>query len=76
MELGTPVSNNYYLDAPRGEIYGLDHTAKRFGSAEVAMHLRPDSGIPGLLLTGALLTASFKTTLSEKICPLGIFSDV
>jgi all-trans-retinol 13,14-reductase len=51
-EVGSPVSNSYYIGSPRGEIYGLDHSVQRFGSPEVNMHLRPDTDIPGLLLTG------------------------
>lgn len=51
-EVGSPVTNKYYIGSARGEIYGLDHTAKRFGSPEVMMHLRPDTGIDNLLLTG------------------------
>lgn len=51
-EVATPLSNKYYIASPKGEIYGLDHTAKRFGSPETVMHLRAETGIPGLLLTG------------------------
>ncbi len=51
-DVGTPASNNHYLASPKGEIYGLDHTARRFGSPEIVSTLRPDTDIPGLLLTG------------------------
>jgi len=51
-EVGSPVTNKFYIGSSRGEIYGLDHTAKRFGTPQVMMHLRPDSGIPNLLLAG------------------------
>ena len=54
IDIGTPVSNKYYLGQPEGEMYGLDHGKKRF-NPEISMHLRPDSGIPGLYLTGRLL---------------------
>ena len=50
--VGTPVSNQYYIGSAKGEIYGLDHSKERFGSPEVIMTLRPDTDIPGLLLTG------------------------
>ena len=29
VDIGTPVTNSYYLAAPHGEIYGLDHTKTR-----------------------------------------------
>jgi len=48
---GSPLSNNFYLAAPRGEMYGLDHSQQRF-SAENQILLRPDTDIPGLYLTG------------------------
>jgi len=51
-EVGSPVTNKYYIGSSRGEIYGLDHTNKRFGSPQVMMHLRPETGIPNLLLAG------------------------
>ena len=51
-EVGSPVTNKHYLNSPRGEMYGLDHTVKRFSSPEITMNLRPDTDIPGLLLTG------------------------
>lgn len=51
MELGSPVTNNYYIRATKGEIYGLDHDTNRF-NPEVAMKMRPKIGVPGLYLTG------------------------
>ena len=52
MDIGSPVSNKYYIAAPRGEIYGLDHNVDRFGSPEIVATLRPETDIPGLMLTG------------------------
>jgi len=51
-DVGSPVTNKHYLRAPKGEIYGLDHDAKRFGSPEVIMETRPTTDIPGLYMTG------------------------
>ena len=53
MDVGTPLSNKFYLGQPEGEIYGLDHRLNR-NHPEISMHLRPESGIPGLYLTGRL----------------------
>ncbi|XP_067950761.1 all-trans-retinol 13,14-reductase-like [Watersipora subatra] len=62
-EVGSPVTNNYYLGSTQGEIYGLDHTSRRF-QPDVAMKLRPDIGIPGLYLTGQdLMTCGFNGAL-------------
>ena len=38
VDIGTPVTNSYYLAAPHGEIYGLDHTKTRM-SPEVRFDL-------------------------------------
>eukprot|EP00051_Salpingoeca_urceolata_P028315 m.486224 g.486224 ORF g.486224 m.486224 type:complete len:621 (+) comp24248_c0_seq1:182-2044(+) len=51
-DVGSPLSNNYYIASPRGEIYGLDHTLGRFADPRMAAALRPQTPIPGLLLTG------------------------
>lgn len=51
MELGSPVTNNYYIRSTKGEIYGLDHNKNRFRQ-DVATKLRPDIGVPGLYLSG------------------------
>jgi len=45
------VTNNYYLRANKGEMYGADHDLGRF-TAESAVELRPKTDIPGLFLTG------------------------
>lgn len=50
-DVGSPLSNKYYIAAPRGEIYGIDHHVDRF-SPRAAVKLRPDTSIPGLYLTG------------------------
>ncbi|CAC5387415.1 unnamed protein product [Mytilus coruscus] len=50
-DVGSPVSNKYYLGFDKGEMYGLDHTLQRF-SPEVSLELRAQTDIPGLFLTG------------------------
>ena len=47
-ELSTPLSTRHFVGHPHGEIYGLSHTSARFA----ARHLRPQTVIPGLYLTG------------------------
>ena len=51
-EVGTSLTNDFYLGTRHGEMYGLDHDLKRFGDPEVVMNLRPNSGIKGLYLAG------------------------
>ncbi|XP_002732825.2 all-trans-retinol 13,14-reductase-like [Saccoglossus kowalevskii] len=50
-EVGSPVSNKYYLGSPAGEIYGLDHTKERFGPKAVT-RLRAQTMVPNLYMTG------------------------
>jgi len=63
IDIGTPVSNKYYIAQPHGEIYGLDHSAERFDPWQVAK-LRPETDLPGLYLTGQdILTCGFTGAL-------------
>ena len=50
-DVGTPLSNKYYLGCPSGEIYGLNHVTQRV-KPESIMELRPETEVPGLYLTG------------------------
>ncbi|XP_066923132.1 all-trans-retinol 13,14-reductase-like [Clytia hemisphaerica] len=50
-DVGTPLTNKYYIGSPRGEIYGLDHNLNRFNLSTSA-ELRPTTSIDGLYLTG------------------------
>ena len=51
MEVGTPVTNKFYLGQPAGEICGLDLGGNRF-TVDSITKLRADTDIPGLYLTG------------------------
>ena len=50
-DVGSPLTNKYYIASPRGEIYGIDHHVDRF-SPQAAVKLRPETSIRGLYLTG------------------------
>ena len=50
-DFATPITNKHYIAQPYGELYGLDHTAKRMEPL-MAAKLRPETDIPGLYLTG------------------------
>jgi all-trans-retinol 13,14-reductase len=47
-DMGTAVTNDYYLGTFKGAVYGLAHTPERFA----ADWLRPRTPISGLYLTG------------------------
>ena len=50
-DVGTPLSNQYYLASSSGEVYGVDHTVLRF-SLDSQARLRPQTSVGGLYLTG------------------------
>ena len=50
-DVGSPLSNQYYIAASRGEFYGADHNVDRFAPQNV-FNLRADTSIKGLYLTG------------------------
>lgn len=49
MELSTPLSTVFYCDVPKGAIYGLEATPKRFKIDE----LRPSTPIKGFYMSGS-----------------------
>ena len=49
--VATPLTYQFLIASPKGEIYGCDHNKKRFSPTTAAM-LRPKTPIPGLYLTG------------------------
>ncbi|XP_046722633.1 all-trans-retinol 13,14-reductase-like [Silurus meridionalis] len=51
MDAGTPITNQHYLAAPKGENYGADHCTSRF-TADVCATIRPQTPIKNLFLTG------------------------
>ncbi|XP_046895036.1 all-trans-retinol 13,14-reductase [Hypomesus transpacificus] len=51
VDAGTPITNQHYIGAPRGEIYGADHGTARF-SAELNATVRPQTPLKNLYLTG------------------------
>jgi len=52
MEVGTPLSNDFYLNSVHGEIYGLEASTERYSSLEAQLALHPETSVPGLYLTG------------------------
>ena len=51
VDFGSPLTNQHYIAAPEGEVYGLDHNVERFQAENVAK-LRPKTDVEGLYLTG------------------------
>eukprot|EP00095_Tigriopus_kingsejongensis_P004125 snap_masked-scaffold122_size333723-processed-gene-2.16 protein:Tk04125 transcript:snap_masked-scaffold122_size333723-processed-gene-2.16-mRNA-1 annotation:"predicted protein" len=59
VEVGTPVTNQFYIGSSQGEIYGLDHDRTRQEPLTNAL-LRPTTDIPGLYLSGQdVMTCGF-----------------
>ncbi|EDV26486.1 uncharacterized protein TRIADDRAFT_22982, partial [Trichoplax adhaerens] len=50
-DISSPLTHKYYLNADRGDCYGIDHDISRF-TLESTTSLRSKTDIPGLYLTG------------------------
>ncbi|KAM9165006.1 all-trans-retinol 13,14-reductase isoform 2-T2 [Pangshura tecta] len=48
---GSPLTNQHYIAAPKGELYGAAHSISRL-QAEATAALRPQTCVPNLYLTG------------------------
>ena len=72
-EVGSPLTNIYYLGTEKGEVYGADHNTTRF-SLEAMANMRPDIGVPGLYLTGQdILTCGFSGAMyGGLLCAMSI----
>ncbi len=43
-EVGSPLTNIFYLGTQKGEVYGIDHDTTRF-SVDAMACMRPDIGV-------------------------------
>ncbi|KAM5135584.1 all-trans-retinol 13,14-reductase-like [Mantella aurantiaca] len=50
-EAATPVSNEYYLRAPQGSMYGAEQNCSRY-QLDIISRMRAQTVVPGLYLTG------------------------
>ena len=79
-DLGTPLSNNYYLGVSKGEVYGLSHSCDRTWNHAAEIGCWTDinglflsgqdvalAGIAGALLGGALCSAAMSTGAIAEI---------
>ncbi|XP_057717119.1 all-trans-retinol 13,14-reductase-like [Corythoichthys intestinalis] len=51
IDAGTPITNTHYIAAPKGEMYGADHSVDRF-NPQLWANLRPQTPLKNLYLTG------------------------
>ena len=51
-ELGTSITNNFYLGVGSGEVYGIDCTTNRWNTAHQRTWARSDTPVRGLYLSG------------------------
>jgi len=51
-ELGTSITNNFYLGVGSGEVYGIDCTTNRWNAAHELSWARADTPVRGLYLSG------------------------
>ncbi|TRY59607.1 hypothetical protein DNTS_003890, partial [Danionella cerebrum] len=67
VDAGTPITNQHYIGAPKGEIYGIDHGIHRFGVEKIAT-IRPQTPIKHLFLTGQdVMLCGFAGALSGAL---------
>lgn len=68
IEIGTALSAKYYLGAPNGESYGLNHACPRYFDFEINQLLKPKTPINGLWLCGQdMISAGFASALQAGI---------
>ncbi|XP_069800355.1 all-trans-retinol 13,14-reductase-like [Dendropsophus ebraccatus] len=64
---GSPLTNEHYIGATRGEFYGAEHDIARL-SPETAISIRPETPIKGLYLTGQdLVVCGFAGALHAAV---------
>jgi len=73
-DLGTPLSNNYYLGVREGEVYGLSHSVERFW--DYSDDLSPATDIAGLYISGQdILSAGIAGALSGGLLCMASISN-
>ena len=51
-DVGSPLTNDFYLGSVKGEVYGLEHTVERYATLNAQLALHPQTTVRGLFMTG------------------------
>jgi len=71
IKVGTPLTQEYYLNTPGGSIYSADHTLERF-RPENLVKSRPETAIPNLTQGGQdILTCGVASTITSGMLAAG-----
>ena len=69
--VGSPMTQLFYLNCPKGAIYSADHDVGRF-SPENLIKSRPETNIPNLTQGGQdILTCGVNTTITTGMLAAG-----
>lgn len=67
IDAGTPITNTHYIGAPKGEIYGVDHSISRF-DPELNITVRAQTPLKNLYLTGVCESVCLEHPNIQSVC--------
>lgn len=73
IDAGTPITNTHYIGAPKGEIYGADHSISRF-DPELNITVRAQTPLKNLYLTGVCVNLCVWNIQTSSQCAVIYFA--